>query len=72
MSAHGHFFCEHCDDVVNVPPELRPLAKCPVCHHLTAHWVPDEPLPAQRQAIATATTAALWFAKMHEVVNAAG
>ena len=85
MNARGYFFCESCDDVVNLSPVLRPLAKCPVCHHLTARWVPDEVKHTERVVVSPegetqhradrnelAAQAALWFARMHQAVEAAG
>ena len=85
MNARGYFFCESCDDVVSLSPVLRPLAKCPVCHHLTARWVPDEARRAERVTVSPdgaaqhradanelAAVAAAWFARMHQAVEAAG
>ncbi len=81
MSRAGHFFCDFCDDVVNLRFVGDFLTRCPVCQHLTAHWLPDEAPEKQRVMTlngevvpvppreVSASVAAGWFARMHQVVE---
>jgi hypothetical protein len=80
MSAHGHYFCDFCDDVAHVKYDGTLLIGCPTCHHLTCHWVPDQAPRKQRvmtlmsdepavpvpTAAERAANAAHWFAKMRQ------
>jgi len=44
MKIHGHWFCDHCDDVVFMSYE-KPTAKnvpCPVCSFPACNFVPEK------------------------------
>lgn len=61
----GHWFCDHCDDVVFMTYEriTLPNVACPVCGHLACNFIPAQltrkMLPAE------------WFAAMRKVVDEA-
>jgi hypothetical protein len=41
---NGHWFCDHCDDIVFCSHE-RPcegMIACPACGHIAAHFVPHK------------------------------
>lgn len=51
----GHWFCSHCDDVVNLPMpvgrwDTRHGVKCPACRRNTADWINDTPNPVSQEA----------------------
>ena len=58
----GHWFCDHCDDVVFMSYENRDSKNvpCPSCGHLACNFIPAKltrkMLPAE------------WFAEMRRVV----
>jgi hypothetical protein len=61
----GHWFCNHCDDVVFMSYE-RTTAKnvpCPVCGHLACEFVP--------QTISRKMLPAEWFGAMRRAVDEA-
>jgi hypothetical protein len=65
MKIKGHWFCDHCDDVVFMSYEnvCALNVPCPVCGHLACNFVPAtlsrKRLPAD------------WFDEMRRVVAAA-
>lgn len=61
----GHWFCDHCDDIVFMSYE-RITSKnvpCPVCGHCACNFIPHK--------ISRAVLAAHWFEAMREAVDAA-
>jgi len=70
MKISGHWFCEHCDDVVTLPAPIgaNPSPeKCPVCNHRTAVWIPH----VENHRPVNDETARGWFQQMREIVNTA-
>jgi hypothetical protein len=60
---HGHWFCDHCDDVVFLSYEkiTSTNVPCPVCGYLACNFVPAR--------ITRNTLGEFWFAKMREAVE---
>lgn len=65
MEAKGHWFCDHCDDVVFMSYEAITQANvaCPRCGHLACNFIPA---PITRKMLP-----AEWFAAMRRAVDEA-
>lgn len=65
MAAKGHWFCDHCDDIIFMSFERTTQANvpCPVCGHLACNFVPAK---LSRKILPTD-----WFNAMREAVDAA-
>jgi hypothetical protein len=61
----GHWFCDHCDDVVFMSYHFTSSANvpCPVCTHLACNFIPAK--------ITRKILPEDWFREMHLVVAAA-
>lgn len=61
----GHWFCDHCDDIVFMTYEQRTQRNvcCPVCGHLACNFVPA--------TISRAILPAEWFDAMRRIVGEA-
>jgi hypothetical protein len=61
----GHWFCDHCDDVVFMGYEkiTETNVPCPRCGHLACNFVP--------QALSRKMLPAEWFAAMRRAVDEA-
>jgi hypothetical protein len=65
MKSNGHWFCDHCDDVVFMSYERTSShdVPCPVCGHLSCNFIPArlsrKILPAE------------WFDEMRRIVSEA-
>ena len=65
----GHFFCDTCEEVVNIRHCGLEVERCPVCHKLTARWVKH--LPARNGGkLIDAPLAAKLFSTMKGAVKA--
>ena len=62
MTSQGHWFCDHCDDVVFMTYERtsRKDVPCPVCGYLACNFVPAK--------LSRKMLPADWFAEMHRRV----
>ena len=65
MITKGHWFCDHCDDIVFMTFERRTQTNvpCPVCGHLACNFIPA---PITRRMLP-----AEWFAAMRRAVDEA-
>ena len=68
MISGGHWFCDNCDDVVNIRGRGRPhdVERCPVCGQDAASFIPHKPSPGRR---VRPDAAKAWFAEMRRAVN---
>jgi hypothetical protein len=66
MKISGHWFCDHCDDVVFMSYEAvtQNNVPCPVCGHLACNFVPNK---ISRRVL----SASDWFAAMRKAVDEA-
>lgn len=65
MKIKGHWFCDHCDDVVFMSYEAitRTNVPCPVCGHFACNFVPAQ--------ITRKVLPAEWFNAMRRAVDEA-
>ena len=65
MRVKGHWFCDHCDDVVFMTYERVTATNvpCPVCGHLACNFVPA--------SLGRRQIAAAWFSEMRRQVDEA-
>jgi hypothetical protein len=65
MKTKGHWFCEHCDDVVFMSYEKvwSKNVPCLVCGYLSCNFVPDK--------ITRKVLSSEWFAAMRRAVDEA-
>ena len=65
MKSNGHWFCDHCDDVVFMTYEKTSArnAPCPVCGYLACNFVPAK---LSRKVLPVD-----WFLEMHRVATEA-
>lgn len=64
MKQPGHWFCDHCDDIVFMSYEdtNKSNVACPSCGFATANFVPNK--------LSRAVLPAEWFQRMREAVEA--
>jgi hypothetical protein len=65
MKLSGHWFCDHCDDVVFMSYERVTMRNvpCPVCGRLACNFIP--------RRISRKELGECWFASMRRVVDEA-
>lgn len=68
----GFFWCEHCNHVIELPPEaeVNQTYKCQRCHHWTVRWkFPAKPRAVPRPRPAAPEVAAAGFRAIYAALE---